>query len=151
MTRAGEWALSVVAAAAFSAVWLVAVVSSKPGTFVEATVMLVWWAAMTTPGVFAARLLIRDTPTRTSTADGPDRLLATVTAFQAEHRREWGAAMSAELDAVPGRAQRWWFAAGCAWATLFPPREDRVWPAAALVVGATVGVALPAMTVFAVT
>lgn len=154
MTRAADWALSVVAAAVLSAVWVVAVVGGDSAAFADPLMLLAWWAAVATPGVFAARLLIGDSRPNVSTWDGPARLLATVTACQPEHRREWGAAMTAELGALPGRARRWRFAVGCARATLFPLRDDAVWPVASatvLAVGVTVGVALPAMTVFAVT
>ena len=43
-------------------------------------------------------------------------------------RRDWGAAMEAELAQVPvqERAARWRFAAGCARAAVFPPGGSRV-------------------------
>jgi len=54
-------------------------------------------------------------------------------------RRDWGAAMAAELAQVRSRSSRWWFAAGCARGALFPPRNSR---APVLVVGVGTAVAV---------
>jgi hypothetical protein len=96
---------------------------------------------------------------RLSALDGPARLLAAATATLPADRRDWGAAMAAELAQVPvrERAARWRFAAGCARAAIFPPGGTRaaVGVAGALAVTATVaaagatGAALPAGRVFA--
>jgi hypothetical protein len=96
-----------------------------------------------------------------SALDGPARLLAAATATLPADRRDWGAAMAAELAQVPvqERAARWRFAAGCARAAIFPPGGTRVavGVAGALAVTATgaaawaAGAALPAGRVFALT
>jgi len=93
--------------------------------------------------------------------DGPARLLAAATATLPADRRDWGAAMAAELAQVPvqERAARWRFATGCARAAIFPPGGTRaaVGVAGALAVTATAaaalatGAVLPARRVFAPT
>jgi hypothetical protein len=98
---------------------------------------------------------------RLSALDGPARLLAAATATLPAGRRDWGAAMAAELAQVPvqERAARWRFAAGCARAAIFPPGGTRaaVGVAGVLAVTATgaaagaTGAALPAERVFALT
>jgi hypothetical protein len=98
---------------------------------------------------------------RLSALDGPARLVAAATATLPAGRRDWGAAMAAELAQVPvqERAARWRFAAGCARAAVFPPGANRaaVGVAGALAVTATgaaagaTGAALPAGRVFALT
>jgi hypothetical protein len=95
---------------------------------------------------------------RLSALDGPARLLAAATATLPADRRDWGAAMAAELAQVPvqERAARWRFAAGCARAAIFPPSGTRavLGVAGALAVTATAaaagatGAALPAGRVF---
>jgi hypothetical protein len=57
--------------------------------------------------------------------DAPARLLALAVATLPQSRREWGAAMIAELSSVTGDAARWRFAAGSARAALFPPTARR--------------------------
>jgi hypothetical protein len=93
-----------------------------------------------------------------STLASPARLLAAATATLPADRRDWGAAMAAELAQVPERerAARWRFAAGCARAAILPPGGTRaaVGVAGALAVTATAataeatGAALPAGRVF---
>jgi hypothetical protein len=86
-------------------------------------------------------------------------LLAAAAATLPADRRDWGAAMTAELAQVQGPASRWWFAAGCARAAVLPPRDHRAAAgvAGALAVTATAaaalatGAALPAGRVFALT
>jgi hypothetical protein len=95
---------------------------------------------------------------RLSGLDGPARLLAAATATLPANRRDWGAAMAAELAQVPvrERAARWRFAAGCARAAMLPPGGTRaaVGVTGALAVTATAaasgatGAALPAGRVF---
>jgi hypothetical protein len=59
---------------------------------------------------------------RMSAMDPPGRLLAVAVASLPAHRRDWGAAMLAELAEVRGRPARWRFALSCARATLrLPP------------------------------
>src|SRR5262245_2684941 len=100
----------------------------------------------------------RQAGVRLSGMDGPARLLAAATATLPADRRDWGAAMAAELAQVPvqERAARWRFAAGCTHAAIFPPGGTRaaVGVAGALAVAATAaaagaaGAALPAGRVF---
>lgn len=117
-------------------------------------------AAMVGLPWLAAVLLLRhgwSTGTR-STMDTPARLLAAAVATLPEDRREWGAAMTAELAQVPDRPARWSFAVGCTWAAVFPPRANRslvmavgaLATAAVIIAGLAVGGALPAMRLFAV-
>jgi hypothetical protein len=56
-------------------------------------------------------------------ANLPDRLLAWAVRQMPKERREWGAAMLAELAALRRPATRWWFALSCARVALFPPRS----------------------------
>jgi len=119
-------------------------------------------AAAIGPWAIAAWLLWRawwrQAGARLSALDGPARLLAAATATLPADRRDWGAAMAAELAQVPvqERAARWRFAAGCARAAIFPPGGTRaaVGVAGALAVTATgavagaAGAALPAGRVF---
>jgi hypothetical protein len=91
--------------------------------------------------------------------DPPGRLLAAAVATLPDHRREWGAAMTAELAGVQGRPARWRFALSTARAALWTPRPSG-WPVLALVIGvvatsvAAVGqvfsAAVPGLDVFAV-
>jgi hypothetical protein len=113
-----------------------------------------------TPWLVAVRLLWRArarTGAGQSTMDFPARLLAVAVAGLPEERRDWGAAMIAELAQVQGPT-RSRFAAGCARTAFFPPRGDRV-PIAAtagvavlavVAAGLAAGETLPAMRVFAV-
>ena len=57
--------------------------------------------------------------------DGPSGLLGLAVAVTPGSRREWGAAMTAELAGLTGRTQRWRFALSCVPAALFPPRRAR--------------------------
>jgi hypothetical protein len=115
------------------------------------------------PWVVAAWLLWRAWWRRIGPAvaglDGPARAVAAAAAALPAGRREWGAAMAAELAHVPGRAARWRFAAGCLRTALFPARGAGVpvlatGAIAALAVagaGFGVGAAVPALQAFAVT
>jgi hypothetical protein len=60
---------------------------------------------------------------RSPRADGPARLLAAAVALLPETRREWGAAMTAELASLADRRARWRFAAGAARAALVGHRH----------------------------
>src|SRR6185503_18047839 len=53
-------------------------------------------------------------PRQSARHDGPTLLLATVVHLLPAPRRDWGRAMTAELDGVVGRRDRWSFAVGCA-------------------------------------
>ena len=56
----------------------------------------------------------------------PERLLAWAVSRMPAGRREWGAAMLAELAQLQHPAARWQFALGCARVALFPPRQNRL-------------------------
>jgi hypothetical protein len=123
--------------------------------------MAIWMAVFGTPWMIAAWLLWRAWWRRTgaglTTLDGPARLLAAAAATLPGDRRDWGAAMAAELAQVQGHRSRWRFAAGCARTAAFPPRGSLVAAgvAGALAVAAVAaaalvtGAVLPAMRVFA--
>jgi hypothetical protein len=162
--RRYEVGLSAAVVAVFAAFWLIAVATSDPleypSQYVISAVMV---ALLATPWVFAVRLLWRAWRARTgagrATMDGSARLLAAAAAALPAGRRQWGAAMSAELTQVRGRSARWRFAAGCARAAMLPARDSRV-PmlaagslagAAVVITALAVGQALPSMRVFAVT
>ncbi len=74
--------------------------------------------------------------------DLPRRFLAAATALTPAGRRDWGRAMLAELDQVPGRRSRWLFALGAARAALVPPRSSRL---AAIVLAAIAAAAAMAI------
>jgi hypothetical protein len=123
--------------------------------------MAIWMAVFGTPWMIAAWLLWRawwrQAGAGLTTLDGPARLLAAAAATLPGDRRDWGAAMAAELAQVQGHRSRWRFAAGCARTAAFPPRGSLVAAgvAGALAVAAVAaaalvtGAALPAMRVFA--
>ncbi|MGP4008348.1 hypothetical protein [Streptomyces sp. 4N124] len=160
----------VAVAGAFTGVLALAFATAgQPNTADEGYLpILILWSVFAAPSLIATHVLCRawwrSTNSTRPTAgrlapDGPARLLATAVAVLPEHRRSWGAAMSAELAHVPGGAARWRFAAGCARAALFPPsvRPKPVLAAGVLTVWAVlavdlaVGQTLPAMRLFAVT
>jgi hypothetical protein len=122
--------------------------------------MAIWMTVFGTPAMVAAWLLWRAWWRRAgddlAALDGPAWLLAAAAATLPADRRDWGAAMAAELAQVEERGARWRFAAGCARTAVLPPGGDRrtVGAAGALAVaamGVTVlatGAALPAGRVF---
>jgi hypothetical protein len=73
-----------------------------------------------------------------SQPDAPARLLALAVATLPQARRDWGAAMTAELSSIAAHAARWRFAAGSTRAALLLPAGERR-PATGWV-GGTVGV-----------
>ena len=115
-------------------------------------------ALLATPWLVAAALLWRGRRRRAA-IDGPARLLTVAVAMLPEERRDWGAAMTAELAQLDDRAPRWRFALGCVRVAVLAPRGSRMpgLVTAALAVAAVataalaVGHALPALRVFAVT
>jgi hypothetical protein len=160
--RRGEVAVCAVVVAAFATLWAVEFGLRGPsGPGYAASAVLV--AIVATPWVIAAWLLWRAWWARRGPAvaamDGPARLLAAAVAVLPEHRRDWGAAMAAELAQVGGGRARWRFAAGCLRAALFPPRGSQapVLAAAALAAvavagtGLALGAAVLPLRVFAVT
>jgi hypothetical protein len=86
--------------------------------------MAIWMAVFGTPAMLAAWLLWRTwwrrAGARLSILDGPRWLLAAAAATLPADRRDWGAAMTAELAQVPDGPARWRFAVGCARAAVFP-------------------------------
>ena len=118
---------------------------------------------LATPWFLTAWLLwsawLAEAPASTTTPDSPARLLAAAIATLPEDRRDWGAAMTAELAQVPTRPGRWRFALGCARVAIFLPRSNRGPVVAAAVFGAagvgvaglTLGEVVPPMRVFTMT
>jgi hypothetical protein len=161
--HAGGVAASVVAAVPFAYLWVVSMGSADDPLTVRARLdMAIWMAVFGTPWMVAARLLWRAwwrrSGARLAALDGPAWLLAAAAAALPEHRREWGAAMTAELAEVRDRGARWRFAAGCARAAAFPPRGGRsvvvagtLAVAALAATGLGTGAVLPAGRVFAPT
>jgi hypothetical protein len=162
MGRLGGLAVIAAAASPFAALWVLMMVSADDPLTVRARLdMAILMAVFGTPWMLAAWLLWRawwrGAGPELSAVDGPGWLLAAAAATLPAEWGEWGAAMTAELAQVRGRAARWRFAAGCARVALFPPLGSRaaVGAAGALAVAATVtavlvtGAALPAGRVFA--
>jgi hypothetical protein len=160
--RLGGLAASALALTPFAYLWVQMMDNADdPLTARVRLDMAIWMAVFGTPWTIAAWLLWRawwrQAGAGLTTLDGPARLLAAATATLPGDRRDWGAAMAAELAQVQGRRSRWRFAAGCARTAAFPPRGSLVAAgvagalavaavaAAALVTGAVV----PAMRVFA--
>jgi hypothetical protein len=162
--RTGGLAVSAATAAPFVLLWVQAMRSADdPLTARVRLDMAIWIAVFGTPWMIAARLLWRAWWRRAgaelSALDAPAWLLAAAAATLPGDRRDWGAAMAAELAQVQDRAARWRFAAGCARAAVFPPGGNRaaVGVTGALAVVATAAAALaaaaalPAGRVFALT
>jgi hypothetical protein len=63
-------------------------------------------------------------PNSREAIDAPGWLLATAVRALPEARRDWGAAMLAELTQVNRRMTRWRFALGCVRVALFPPQSE---------------------------
>jgi len=137
--RAYEFAAVTAVVAAFAAGYLTVVTSAPPSespasywtTALALAVPMSLW-------ILAALLVVgfwweRAGP-RLSTLDPPARLLATAVATLPEHRRDWGAAMTAELGEVQGRAARWGFALSGARAAVRLPHPAG-WPALAVAAG----------------
>jgi hypothetical protein len=160
--RAGGLAVVAVAATPFAYLWILQVRNAKePPTAQVRLDIASWMAVFGTPAMLAAWLLWRAWWRRAgvglASLDGPAWLLAAATATLPAARRDWAAAMAAELAQVRDPAARWRFAAGCARAAVFPPGGSRA-PAGVAVVLAVVaiaaaalgtGAALPAGRVFA--
>ncbi|HEX6677519.1 MAG TPA: hypothetical protein VF486_21150 [Actinomycetes bacterium] len=162
MGRLGGLAAATVAAAPFAYLWVLQMNGARDPLTAQARLdMAIWMAAFGTPWMLAAWLLWRawwrQAGARLSSLDGPGWLLAAASATLPADRRDWGAAMAAELAQVQDRAARWRFAAGCARAAVFPPGGNRlaVGVTGALAVAAVAaaalatGAALPAGRVFA--
>lgn len=156
-------AMSTAVAVAFVALWTAAALSSPEGPHPVKHVVTMW-VLTAPPFVLGSWLLVhawrrRAAAAGRSTVDGPARVLGAAVRALPRDRRDWGAAMAAELAEVPGRRERWRFVAGCVRVAAWPPRSRRR-PAIAVGAGSTVvvlavalatGEALPALRVFAVT
>lgn len=128
--RCIERVLMALVAAAFAAFWLIAFALEDPPEYSSQYLISAFMVAViATPWVFAVRILWRAWWARSAAGlrgtDGPARLLVLAVASLPDDRREWGAAMAAELDHVEGRSSRWSFAAGCMRAALMPPCAAR--------------------------
>jgi hypothetical protein len=105
MRRVGGLAVSAVAAAPFVYLWTGMMRDADdPLTFRARLDLAIWIAVFGTPWMIATRLLWRTwwrrAGARLSTLDGPARLLAAAAATLPEDRRDWSAAMTAELTQV---------------------------------------------------
>jgi hypothetical protein len=157
--RLGGLAASAVAAAPFAYLWVQMMVNADDPLTARARLdMAIGMAVFATPWVIAAGLLWRAwwrrAGARLSTLDGPGWLLAAAAAMLPADRRDWGAAMAAELAQVKDRPTRWRFALGCARTAVFPPRDHRAAPAvtgglAVVAAALAAGAVLPAGRVFA--
>ena len=148
--RLGGLAAVAAAATPFAGLWLVQVRNADdPMTVRTKLDVAIWMAVFAMPWMLAAWLLWRAWWRRAgatvSEMDGPARLLATAAATLPADRREWGAAMTAELTQVRDHAARWRFAAGGARAAVFPPAGDR----AAAIAAGTIAVASTATATLA--
>jgi len=158
--RVGGLVVPAAAAAPFVALWDGMMRSADDPLTVRARLdMAIWMAVFGTPWMVAAWLLWRAWWRRAgaelSVLDGPALLLAAAATTLPADRRDWGAAMTAELARVQDPAARWRFAAGCARAALYPPGGNRAAVAGALTfaalaaTGLATDAALPAGRVFA--
>jgi hypothetical protein len=75
-----------------------------------ALLLSIWWKQITSNRAALPAL------------DTPGLALASAVRQLPEERRDWGAAMLAELGEIRRRRSRWWFALNCARVALFPPR-----------------------------
>jgi hypothetical protein len=161
--RLGGLAAVAVAATPFACLWVVQVANAPDPLTARAVLdIAIWMAVLATPTMLAAWLLWRawwrQAGPGLSGMDGPAWLLSAAGAMLPADRREWGAAMAAELAQVEGVVARWRFAAGCARAAVFPGgNRAAVLVAGALAVAAVAtaalvtAAALPAGRVFALT
>jgi len=158
--RVGGLVVPAAAATPFVALWVGMMRSADDPLTVRARLdMAIWMAVFGTPWMVAAWLLWRAWWRRAgaelSVLDGPALLLAAAATTLPADRRDWGAAMTAELVQVQNPAARWRFAAGCARAALYPPGGNRAAVAGALTfaalaaTGLATDAALPAGRVFA--
>jgi hypothetical protein len=159
--RLGGLVAVAVAATPFAYLWVQMMINADvPLSFRVRLDMAIWMAVFGTPAMLAAWLLWRawwrQAGARLSALDGPRWLLAAAAATLPADRRDWGAAMAAELAQVPDGPGRWRFAVGCARTAVLPPGGSRApvvvaGALAAVAVAATAlatGVVLPAGRVF---
>ncbi|HEX6686652.1 MAG TPA: hypothetical protein VF062_28020 [Candidatus Limnocylindrales bacterium] len=106
--------------------------------------------------VVATLLLIEITTriARQGTGDAPKRMLDLAVRGLPPNHRDWGTAMTAELDHLHGRRPRWTFALGCTRTALLPPRSPKpvlVTAAAAAALTAAATLTTGAMRPFTIT
>jgi hypothetical protein len=156
----GGLAAVAIAATPFACLWVLQARNAEPPPANVWLDIAIWMAVFGTPAMLAAWLLWRawwrQAGSRLSGMDGPAWLLAAARAVLPADRRQWGAAMAAELAQVEGGTARWRFAAGCAGAAVVPGGNRVAVPVAgalavAAIAAATLvtGAALPAGRVFA--
>ena len=80
-------------------------------------------------------------------ADPARSLVSMATRLLPAQRRDWGQAMQAEFDAVPGPWARWRFALGCARMALVAPRQAGG-PALLVRVGLLAGAAVVGLGIY---
>jgi hypothetical protein len=128
--RLGGVVVAALALAPFVWPWALQVsAADDPPTFRIRLDMAIWLVAVFgAPWVLAAQLLWRtwwrQAGGELSTLDGPALLLTAAAATLPAERRDWGAAMTAELAQVPDRPSRWRFAVGAARTAVLPPRGN---------------------------
>jgi len=104
--RLGGLVAVAVAASSFAWLWVLQMHDARdPLTAQVRLDMAIWMAVFGTPWMIAAWL--RETGARRSTLDGPGWLLAAAAAILPADRRDWGAAMAAELAQVQDHPARW--------------------------------------------
>jgi hypothetical protein len=111
MGRLGGLVAVAAALAPFAWLWVLQMNNARnPLTFRARLDMAIWMAVLGTPWMLAAWLLWRawwrQAGARLAVLDGPGWLLAAAAATLPDGRREWGAAMTAELAQVQGRPAR---------------------------------------------
>ena len=112
--RLGGLVAVAVAASSFAWLWVLQMHDARdPLTAQVRLDMAIWMAVFGTPWMIAAWL--RETGARRSTLDGPGWLLAAAAAILPADRRDWGAAMAAELAQVQDHPARWRWPAACGW------------------------------------
>jgi hypothetical protein len=134
--RRYERRVPVAVAAPFVLFWLFKLATETPELRVQYLMSAILVSLFATLWVAVARLLWRAWWARASAngapTDGPALLLALALAALPDDRREWAAAMTAELTHLPGRRARWWFAAGGIRVALFAPGVGSRWRGAAV-------------------
>jgi hypothetical protein len=109
--RLGGLAAAAAAATPFAYLWVLQVRNAdEPLTLQVRLDMAIWMAVFGTPWMLAAWLLWRawwrQAGATLSAMDGPAWLLAAAATTLPADRRQWGAAMAAELAQVQGRSAR---------------------------------------------
>ena len=103
--RVGGLTAAAIAATPFAYLWVFQVTNAKEPPTAEVRLdMAIWMAVFALPSMLAAWLLWRAwwrrAGARVAALDGPGLLVAAATATLPADRRDWGAAMAAELGQV---------------------------------------------------